>query len=163
PPCDLADHFLDPAQYAIRRDPRIARTHQVHLHAQVERTLNRVGNPLVELEDPQIEITIETHRVVQQNIGQLTLGQHEIHHALEVFAELVDRVRFVRAQALDTSREFGQHLSQELLEKHLFVLEIKVEGASGDPRAGDNISDISPVIAFAREYSLGVPQHLGSP
>jgi hypothetical protein len=42
-------------------------------------------------------------------------------------------------------------------------LKVEVEGASRDAGARDDISDIGPMIAFAREYPLGVAQHLGAP
>jgi hypothetical protein len=42
-------------------------------------------------------------------------------------------------------------------------LKVEIEGAPRNPRAGDDISDIGPVIAFAREYPLGVAQHLSAP
>src|ERR1700691_2441241 len=84
PPRNLADHFLDSAQDAKGGDARIAGADQVHLHSQVQGTLDGVSDALVEFQDPQIEITVETHRVVEQDVSQLALRQHEIHHALEV-------------------------------------------------------------------------------
>jgi hypothetical protein len=42
-------------------------------------------------------------------------------------------------------------------------LEIEVEGASRDARAGDDIGDIGPMVALARKYPLGMAQHLSAP
>jgi hypothetical protein len=54
-------------------------------------------------------------------------------------------------------------LSEQFLEEIPLVLKIEIESASCDTSARDNISDISPMIAFAREYPFGMAQHLGAP
>src|SRR5579871_237748 len=163
PPCDLPDDLLDPPKDAVRRDARVARPHQAHLHAQVERTLDGVGDALIELEYPQVQLAVETYRMVQQDVRQLALGQDEVQHPLEILAQLVDRIGLVRAQAQNAPRQLGQHLRQQFLEQVFLVLEIEIEGAASDAGARNDIGDVGPMVALAREYSFGVAQHLGAP
>src|ERR1700691_6233474 len=66
-------------------------------------------------------------------------------------------------QRVDLTRTPPRNLAEQFLEEFSLVLKVEVEGASCDASAGDDISDIGPMVAFAREYPLGMTQHLGAP
>src|SRR6185437_12450657 len=80
----LPDDLLDPAQNTVGNGSRIAATHEVHFDSEVEGTLNLIGHLLVKVANPGVEVAIEAHRMVEQNIGEFALGQDEVQHTREI-------------------------------------------------------------------------------
>jgi hypothetical protein len=56
--------------------------------------------------------------MIQQDIGELALGEYIAEHASQVRAQLIHGVRLARPrpQALNPLRQFGDHLLEQLLE-----------------------------------------------
>src|ERR1700683_2534093 len=102
--------------------------------------------------------------MVEQDVSQIALLEHEAQHPPQIGAELIDRGCLIGSyfQAHNPGRKFRDHLLEQFLEEVFLVLEIEIEGAACDASACDNVRDIGAMIALAREDSLRVAQDLGA-
>src|ERR1700720_192898 len=100
--------------------------------------------------------------MIQQNVGEFALRQRIGEHSRQVRAQLIDRVRLAwsRTQPLNPGRQLADRLLEQLLEQILLVLKIKIERATRDAGAGNDVRDIGSVISLASKDALGMAQHL---
>src|SRR5258708_39982113 len=100
--------------------------------------------------------------MIQKDVGEFALRQRIAEHSRQVSTQLIDRVRLARtrAQPLNPGRQLADRLLEQLLEQIFFVLKIKIERATRDAGAGNDVRDIGPVISLASKDALGVAQHL---
>src|SRR5262245_45710129 len=66
-------HLFDRSQDAVCDGAGMGSANQPHLDSQIERTLDECGDAIIEVENPRVEFTVETGRVIQQYVGQLAL------------------------------------------------------------------------------------------
>src|ERR1700683_1204832 len=124
------DQLFDTAEDAIRNRASIAFAHQAHFDSQIERALDHLRDAIVKLANLRVELTIESRRMIEEDVGQLALLQNESDDAAQIVAQLLDRIALVGADLdpQDARAHFGYDLLQQLGEQILLVLKIEIEG-----------------------------------
>src|SRR5271166_555779 len=108
----LGDRLLNPSQDAIRVGSRVALAHQAHGDSQVQRALNLRRNAIVKGLDADVEVGVETQSMTQQDVGQVALVEHKVHHAAQICPQLLCGVGLAgsQADALDAKSQLAEHL-----------------------------------------------------